>query len=296
MQAKGTAHIRCASATSTHTFSLRTPLETPLAHRFEAATVLLSMPEGKPAVAAPKDFDWNKVLDDVDHVLHKNETSEHTRVMAEWRQFTDARSAHSHAGLPKWDFKTVPGDATGPVDARSIARRAVEQSAIVVRQPQTIASSVSDGAEGRSARQARNTANEGLGAALGALKTGSWAMVAVEYAADAGGCQIPRILVQLPDDFGGVDTTRPDAKFDVKWWEPKPPDGKYDGSWRKWNNGRAQYVSQVSRDMVTLTNVKFTRDAELQGGFRKLNGETKRRLQSDAGAKYAEFSSSAASA
>ena len=231
------------------------------------------------------------MLDDVDHVLQKNNTPEHVRVMAEWREFVDARSARSETGLPKWDFKTVPGHANGPTDSRSIARRAVEQSTVVVQQPQTIASSVSDGAEGRDARRARNAANEGLGAALGALQTSSWAMVAVEYERDAGGTQIPRILVQLPDDFGGVDTTQPDAKFDVKWWEPKPPDGKYDGSWRKWMNGRQQYVSQVSRNMVTLTNVKFTREAELSGGFRKLNAETKRRLQSDQGAKYSEFSS-----
>lgn len=265
--------------------------------RFEKATVLLSMPEGKPDVAKPKDFDWNAVLADVDHVLQKNGTSEHAQIMAEWRQFVDARPKNhedckSCGSLPKWDFKTVPAAAAGgDTSAGGVARRAVQQAAISFRQPNTITSSVGDGAEARAARRARNVANEGLGAALLPLEPNTWAMVAVEYADEnEGGCQIPRVLVQLPSSFDGIDTTRPDAQFDVKWWEPKPPRGTYDREWRKWMNGQRQHVSSITRGMVALTNVKFTRLEELSGGYRKLNAETKRRLASDAGSKYDEFS------
>merc|ERR1711907_134697 len=116
---------------------------------------------------------------------------------------------------------------------------------------------------------ARNAANEGLGATISPLEPNTWAMVSVEYEdVNEGGCQIPRLLVQLPSSFDGIDTTRPDTRFDVTWWEPKPPNGTYDKEWRKWMDGRQQHVSSITRDMVALTNVKFTRIEELTGGFR----------------------------
>ena len=49
-------------------------------------------------------------------------------------------------------------------------------------------------------------------------------------------------------------------------------------------------MSEITRDMIALVNVGFTRREPLVGGFRKLNADTKRRLAADARAKYEEFS------
>ena len=258
---------------------------------FEKATILLTTPEGKPDVAVPKDFDWNKVISDVEHCLPAADPA----MMASWREFVDKRpKSHDDSkmclSLPKWNFPLRP-DASGPVTSSEIARLAVQERAVHVRHPASIVSSAGDGAEGRADRRARAAADEGLSERLCVLEPDTWAMVVVEYDDDGGdGCRIPRILVQLPSDFGGTDTTRPDAQISVRWWEPKPPDGKYDKEWRVWKQRGRQIVSEVKRSTISLVNVKFTRAEPLAGGFRKLNMDTKRRLSSDPGAKYGEFS------
>lgn len=258
--------------------------------------MLLSMPEGKPKVAPIKPFNWDEVLEDAKKKLASVDDT--AARLAEWREFVDARpktdaEAAQCSTLPKWDFACRPAHR-GPTGAQDIARARALASAIVVEQPQTIRSSVGDGAEGAAAAKARRMADEGSEAVLAELQPGSFAMVSAQYdddAADAGGCRIPRLLVQLPDAFpDGLDTRRRDAKLSVRWWEPKPPNGKYTKEWRKWMDGRRQYVSEITRDMITLVNVGFTRQAPLSGGFRKFGADTKRRLEADAGAKYLLFS------
>ena len=106
-----------------------------------------------------------------------------------------------------------------------------------------------------------------------------------------GGCRIPAVLVQLADSFGDVDTTQPDAKVKVHWWEPKPPNGRYDGDWRKWTNSRrSQCVSEIERDEVVMVDVQFTRSAELAGGYRRLSKATKQKIASDTRFNYADYS------
>ena len=258
--------------------------------------MLLSMPEGKPKVAPIKPFNWDEVLEDAKKKLASVE--DNAARLAEWREFVDARpkteaEASQCSTLPKWDFACRPAHR-GPTGADDIARQRALASAVVTRQPETIRSSVGDGAAGAAAAKQRRLADEGSEAVLSELQPGSFAMVSAKYdddAADDGGCRIPRLLVQLSDAFpDGLDTRRHDAKLTVRWWEPKPPNGKYTKEWRKWMNGRAQHVSEITRDMITVVNVGFTRQQPLVGGFRKFGAETKRRLQADPGAKYAEFS------
>lgn len=270
--------------------SIPVTIPIPIPRSFEPATVLLSVPEGKPKVANLPEYDWAKVMRDVEHELPNN-ASNQTR-LAEWREFITARpkcqaEAERAESLPKWDFSVQPA-AHGPISSEAIANRAVRDSAIVTTQPRSIRSSVNDGREGRDAEQARRRANDESVHLV--LEPGTFAMVAMEYD-NAGGCQIPRMLVQLPAAFE-VDTTNADAQFDVKWWEPQPG-GKYDGPWRKWmQSARRQHVSSIKRSMITHVNVKFTRTAELVGGIRRLSAETKERIQSDPNSKYAEYSGS----
>ena len=87
-----------------------------------------------------------------------------------------------------------------------------------------------------------------------------------------------------------TDTTKPDTKTRVKWWEPQPS-GKYDGDWRVWRGARRQQEeSDIQRCDVAMVNVQFTRQQPLANGCRRLSQATKRRLQSDPAFKYAEYS------
>ena len=161
--------------------------------------------------------------------------------------------------------------------------------------PRCIRSSYYNGAEGAAAARARATDNEER--QLLRVEPSSWGFIKVEYTDEPanGGCRIPAILVQFAESFGaGVDTTQPLAKLTVKWWEPKPPHGRYDGDWRKWTGERRrQHESQIERREVAMLNVQFTRAEPLVGGVRRLNKATKERLQADEFFEYATYSSSA---
>ena len=110
------------------------------------------------------------------------------------------------------------------------------------------------------------------------LERGTFVLVKMEYT-DEGGCQIPLLLAELPDPLAPGDTTHADYECLVKWWEPEPQPrhaqkGTYDAKWRKWKARRGRNMvhaeSEVKRDRMALLGVRFTREAELAGGFRNL--------------------------
>lgn len=255
------------------------------------------MPEGKPAVAAQAEFDWPKVLRDVEHVLPAN-TMNAPRLAA-WREFIDARRARAAQlaqcpSLAKWDFKCRPAGPQGPISSSEVAARQVHSSTVRMRQPQSITSSAADGSEGRAARAERRAADAET--TFAELEPNTFAMVKATYPNPGdddyveGGCRIPWLLVQLPATFRDVNTANGSAKFTVKWWEPKPPNGKYTGKWRKWMNRGRQQTSEIQRDMITVINVQFTRTAELSGGFRNMNAPTIGRIRTEPNSQYAQFS------
>ena len=89
-------------------------------------------------------------------------------------------------------------------------------------QPRTVTSSVSTGAEGADAR--RRAARARAGGAEAAASTRRDPLVAGDFVfAKANwdndeGFQIPLILLQLPDDFEGKDTTDENLKLKPKWY------------------------------------------------------------------------------
>lgn len=267
---------------------------------YEPCGILASSPQGKPEIVAPKpDFDWSRVLADVKHVMPRHEANEQR--LAEWDAFVDQRPKNLAEAarvdtLPKWNFACIPRDENSLDDHRAAAARAALRDLAIVQQPATIASNAvaGSGAEGNAERRARTTWDAEHSTL--ALTPDGFVFVKMNYTTpvDAGGCRIPACLVQLPSSFGELDTRDPKTVLSVKWWEPKPPDGKYDGEWRKWTNGgrRQQYVTEVTREEICMIDVQFTRRGPLANGNRKLNKATKDRLMSDAFFKYSEYSAS----
>ena len=194
-----------------------------------------------------------------------------------------------NASLPTWNYATIPQVAGAGDDPRSAAARAVRDGMRVVTQPQTIACHAirGSGAEGVAESRARTADNAER--QMLALDPRSWALVKVNYT-NAGGCQIPALLVQLPETFSG-DTTKGETKVRVLWWEPQPS-GTWDGEWRKWKDAqRRQHESEIERCEVVMLNVKFTREAALANGTRRLSKATKERLAADPYFQYAKFAS-----
>ena len=119
-------------------------------------------------------------------------------------------------------------------------------------------------------------------------------MILMKYD-NAGGCQIPLILAELPSELPAGNSADATFKVKVKWWEPKPnaahaQNGTYTGNWRKWIEGRSQAESEISRSEIAVVGAKFTRVAELAGGFRKLNAATLKKVEDTPNSRYAEFS------
>ena len=272
----------------------------PALARWEQAYILTSWPTGKPSVVPPKSgFDWSSVRADVLHVVKKHSATE--AHLSEWEAFIAERpKTHEDAmrvtTLPKWNLTPISEEHDSLEDHRGAAMRTVRADmASVYTWPRCIRSSYYNGAEGAAAARARATDNEER--QLLRVEPSSWGFIKVEYTDEPanGGCRIPAILVQFAESFGaGVDTTQPLAKLTVKWWEPKPPHGRYDGDWRKWTGERRrQHESQIERREVAMLNVQFTRAEPLVGGVRRLNKATKERLQADEFFEYATYSSSA---
>ena len=244
--------------------------------------MLLTMPTGKPSVAPLKPFDYEQVYKDAERKLAGVPQNE--RFLSEWRDFVDARpktaeDAAHWRGPPKRDFAVRP-PLSGPTLSDQIAARAALERAVVVQQPQTIRSSVADGAEGRAEREARALLRQLANDATAQLRVNSFAMAAIPVSDQTP--QLPRRLVQLPGILA-QDTTQPDAVLVVVCWTPVH--GKYDREWKV-----TEEQCQIRRDAITVINVEFTQKEELRGGFRKLNGKTKRYLAVDNGAKYSEYS------
>ena len=128
-------------------------------------------------------------------------------------------------------------------------------------------------------------------------------MVKMEYT-EEGGCQIPLLLAELPDPLASGDTTRADYECLVKWWEPEPQprhaqNGTYDAKWRKWKERSGRNMvhaeSEVKRERMALLSVRFTGEAELAVGFRKLNAATLAKISELPYARHDAFSSPASS-
>ena len=257
---------------------------------WEPATILSTAPTGVPPRVARPEFDYDKVHADVKALIPMNEHFESR--LAQWRDFIARRpnddASYAAVELPQWMGHTRrPANAAQGTSAAEIARSTVLASTIAVRQPRTVVSAAYNGAEGNADRAAR-AADDAEAAGIvetEPLKAGTWAFVKVKYPEpspnDTGsaGCRIPLILVQLAADFGDVDTTLAESKIKVSWWAPAPAHGRYDGDWRKWRNAqRQQHETEEERGSIAMTDVKFTREAELAGGVRRLNKKTKERL------------------
>lgn len=133
------------------------------------------------------------------------------------------------------------------------------------------------------------------------LEPGTFVLVKMEYE-DAGGCQIPLILAELPDPLPRGESNAAEFKVKVKWWEPEPQPrhpqkGTFDAKWRRWKeraaSGRGQVhaESEVTRDRMALVGVRFTREAELAGGSRKLSAATLAKVRELPDSRYDDFSS-----
>jgi hypothetical protein len=67
--------------------------------------------------------------------------------------------------------------------------------------------------------------------------------------------------------------------------------GKYSNPWRRWLHPTThqQEKSTIKRGIISFTNVKFTREEEYPGGYRKLHKSIKDRMQTDPFANWARF-------
>ena len=139
---------------------------------------------------------------------------------------TIGRRHPGHSSLPKWGGWGKRPSAAGPdeegpagISAQDLARRQVLASAVRVRAPRNITSSVGDGAEGRAVRAA-NRAHQELQEERQPLEKDSWVFYKAKYDCcedkSCGGCHIPFLLGQLVGDLSELDTIDPDTRVEVK--------------------------------------------------------------------------------
>ena len=184
---------------------------------------MLTPPSGEPAVVKPADYDWERVQRDVDHLI--NPTPENATKRNSWRAWIAARprtlADANDARFPKPSFGALPTRPGEPVRLQQ-GPAGLSKFAFVYDQPRTVASSVSTGAEGAAVRRAAARARAGGAEAAAStrrdpLVAGDFVFAKANWDND-GGFQIPLILLQLPDDFEGKDTTDENLKLKPKWY------------------------------------------------------------------------------
>ena len=265
---------------------------------WEAATILLTSPSGKPSNVATgaENFSWEAALNDVEQVMVQGKML--APQMAQWREFVDARPKNHEdmktvATLPTWDFTPRPGGAATqlPESSQEIARRAVLASAVRTRAPLNISSSVASGAEGAEDRRKRR-GDIAMRQRDQKLENGEFVFYKATYECcedeKCGGCHIPLLLGQLFGDLSELDTLDPDTRVDVKCWEPKG--ACYDGDWKKWLDARRkQHLVTLEVAKLALTGVKFTTAKEKKGGLWQVSAAIKTQLRQHRQSNYAKF-------
>ena len=194
--------------------------------RWEQATVLLSKPDGKPAIAAVEPYDYDRVLRDAMHVIP--DTADHVERRRKWHEFigqrprtTDDVRVRFMAQLPKWDW---PSRAHDPIPVDQGARpTGLSCYAAVYEQPRSVTSSLHDGAEGAAARRRAGAARGDRADSEAAerrdpLTPGDFVFAMANWT-NSEGFQIPMILLEMPADFEGKDTTDPELIIKPKWSE-----------------------------------------------------------------------------
>ena len=280
-------------------------------NHWEPATILLTSPTGKPAVAAPVDgFEsmYAQVLVDLEQVNSAHGSKLTAPMLLQWREFCDERpktldDLKVHASLPKWNWATRP-----PTDAAELANngrtpaqlaaQTIMARAVNVTQPRTISSSVSSGAEGRADRDSR-TADARMRGDRTALKQNEWILYKAKYdccpmanktgATSCGGCHMPFLLGQIHGEIDELDTTDPDTRVEIKCWTPK--ERCYEGDWSKWIEGgtRRQLVATIEVGHVVLQNVYFTTAKPKAGGLLQLATAIKTQVRQHAQSNWAGF-------
>ena len=268
------------------------------------AKIMTSRPTGKPPVAQLREYQYSQVVRDMDHLMKSHDANVRARVKENWTAFVAQRpkeqaDADANSCLPNWDrFVIRPADAaTG--GHRVNARSAAMQSAVAT----TAQNRITNDAQEQTALRNTNAANAAASeeSVLMRLEPGTFVLVKMEYD-DEGGCQIPYILAELPDPLPPGESNAAEFKAKVKWWEPEPQPrhpqkGTFDAKWRRWKeraaSGRGQVhaESEVTRDRMALIGVRFTREAELAGGFRKLGAATLAKVRELPDSRYDDFSS-----
>ena len=267
---------------------------------FRPAKILNSNPTGKPAVAAFNTYDYDATDRSLDHFIANH--SINTDVRQTWRTWLAARPRKPEDApadcLPTWNWTRVPDDAASG-SHRSNARTRAMAGALQREAPNRI---VNNAAEANALRRMNAaTAAASQEATMMRLEPGTFVLVKMEYEA-AGGCQIPLILAELPDPLPRGESNAAEFKVKVKWWEPEPQPrhpqkGTFDAKWRRWKeraaSGRGQVhaESEVTRDRMALVGARFTREAELAGGFRKLSAATLAKVRELPDSRYDDFSS-----
>ena len=257
------------------------------------------------------------------------DTEHHAERRRKWHEFVGQRPrtiedvrTRFMAQLPRWDW---PSRAHDPVPLDQGARpTGLSCYAAVYQQPRTITSSLHDGAEGAAARRRANAQRVDRAESEAAerrdpLTPGDFVFALANWT-NEGGFQIPMILLEMPDDFEGKDTTDPDLVIKPKWycehahvfycshvlpllscvlshrWHSH--NGKYSGKYEKWcDESGLQYVGSeddpstcITRGAIAIVHVTFTqKEPHNPGGYWKIKADTKRRLEQHAQSKYEEY-------
>ena len=120
---------------------------------YEPAQVLTPTPTGMPTLKSPtEEFDWDKVLRDVRHVLADHYGN--IENLAEWDAFIAKRKSVPLDGLSTWVWPIRPNDATQIRSVADAARANIGEGTIEITQPRHVRSGFHNGAEGRAANQA----------------------------------------------------------------------------------------------------------------------------------------------
>ena len=265
---------------------------------FRPAKILNSNPTGKPTVAAFNGHCYDGTSRSLDVFIANHSINDEVRQT--WHDWLAARPRTPEdvdpSCLPTWNWALIPeGGPTG--SHRANARLRAMAGAVRREAPNRI---VNDAPEANALRR-RNVATAAAAqeTTMMRLERGTFVLVKMEYT-DEGGCQIPLLLAELPDPLAPGDTTHADYECLVKWWEPEPQPrhaqkGTYDAKWRKWKERRGRNMvhaeSEVKRDRMALLGVRFTREAMLAGGFRKLNAATLAKISELPYARHGAFSS-----
>jgi hypothetical protein len=264
---------------------------------FRPAQLLVTRPTGKPDVAPLIDFDWGQVDRDLSRMVANHSVNEGVKAqLSQWISERPKTMAEASAlsSLPRHDARPLRPAFGGMTGGHAvIGRTAAMRAAVRVEGQNRIVNNRVE-ANALAAENAVNRAARDEVTFL-ELEAGSFALVQMKYDdPDAGGCQIPLILVELPSVLPAGDSSQASFKVEVKWWEPKPnaahpQKGTYCGSWRKWMEGRSQASSEIGRDEIAVVGVKFTRVLELAGGLRKFNAATLTKIDGTANSLYADF-------